>query len=85
MIGSQETNHQDTAIRVLRTRRDLFVEFEFQWGDPDLAVELVLPYPAFREFCAEHRSRILPADSKTEAEYNALQERFATRTPRSPQ
>ncbi len=48
MIGSQETNHQDTAIKVLRTRGDLFVEFEFQWGNPDLAVELVLPYPAFQ-------------------------------------
>ncbi len=84
MIGSQETNHQDTAIKVLRTRRDLFVEFEFQWGDPDLAVELVLPYPAFREFCVDHQSRILPADAETEADYNALQERFSNRTPRSP-
>jgi len=85
MIGSQETNHQDTAIKVLRTRRNLFVEFEFQWGDPDLAVELVLPYPAFRDFCSEHRSRILQADPQTEADYNALQERFAKKPLRSPQ
>jgi phenol hydroxylase P0 protein len=85
MIGSQEKNHQDTAIKVLRTRRDLFVEFEFQWGDPDLAVELVLPYLAFREFCAEHGSRILTADPETEADYNALQARFATKSMRSPQ
>jgi phenol hydroxylase P0 protein len=85
MLGSQEKNHQDTAIKVLRTRRNLFVEFEFQWGDPDLAVELVLPYPAFREFCTEHQSRILPADAETEADYIALQERFAKKTPRRPQ
>jgi len=58
MDGSQEKNHQDTAVKVLRTRRDHFVEFKLPWGDPDLAVELVLPYPAFREFCVEHRSRI---------------------------
>jgi hypothetical protein len=36
MMGSETTNHQDTAIKVLRTRRNMFVEFEFQCGDPDL-------------------------------------------------
>jgi phenol hydroxylase P0 protein len=83
MMGSETTNHQDTAIKVLRTRRNMFVEFEFQWGDPDLAVELVLPYLAFREFCAEHHSRMISADAETEADFHALQERFATTTPRS--
>lgn len=30
------------------------VEFIFVYGDPDLAVELVLPASAFREFCSEN-------------------------------
>lgn len=30
------------------------VEFTFVYGDPDLSVELVLPLPAFREFCSEN-------------------------------
>ena len=71
---------QETAIRVLGTRRGTFVQFEFQWGgDPDLAVELVLPYPAFREFCDRHRSRMLPAeDDAVQLDYERLRRRFET-------
>lgn len=29
-----------------------FVQFNFIVADPDLSVELVLPYGAFKEFCA---------------------------------
>ena len=67
---------QDTAIRVLGTRRGTFVQFEFQWGDPDLAVELVLPYPAFREFCEQHRSRMLPAQDAAQLDFERLRRRF---------
>lgn len=38
--------------RVTALRRQCFVEFEYMVGDPDLVVELILPLPAFREFCA---------------------------------
>lgn len=30
------------------------VEFDFVYGDPDLTVELVLPAPAFRDFCLQN-------------------------------
>jgi len=42
-------------VRVLETRADGLVAFEFAIGWPDLAVELLLPAPAFAEFCATHR------------------------------
>lgn len=38
-------------VRVLGVRRGHFVLFELAFGDADLAVELVLPFPAFMEFC----------------------------------
>ncbi len=76
---TQSPAGQETAIRVLGTRRGTFVQFEFQWGgDPDLAVELVLPYPAFREFCDRHRSRMLPAEDKVRLDYERLRRRFET-------
>lgn len=28
-----------------------FILFDFTIGDPDLTVELIMPYPAFAEFC----------------------------------
>jgi phenol hydroxylase P0 protein len=31
-----------------------FVEFEFSIGDPDTAVELVMPPAAYEEFCRTH-------------------------------
>jgi len=37
------------------------IEFTFVYGDPDLAVELVLPVTAFREFCIENGCRVFAA------------------------
>jgi Phenol hydroxylase subunit len=38
-------------VRLLQVRPDGFVEFEFAIGEPGLAVELILPADAYREFC----------------------------------
>ena len=42
-------------VRLIEMRADGLVAFEFAIGWPDLAVELLLPAPAFAEFCATHR------------------------------
>ena len=39
-------------IRVVEQRADGLVEFEFAVGEPELFVEMLLPRPAFEEFCA---------------------------------
>ncbi len=38
-------------VRLQQVRSDGFVEFEFAIGEPELAVELILPADAYREFC----------------------------------
>lgn len=50
------------CVQVIGTKRDLFVEFLFVAGDPTLAVELVLPMPAFVEFCTINDVLMLPCD-----------------------
>lgn len=46
-------------VRVLQTRPNGLVEFEFSIGWPELAVELMLPRPAFEAFCqANHVQRL---------------------------
>jgi phenol/toluene 2-monooxygenase (NADH) P0/A0 len=40
---------------VLEIRPDGLVSFEFSIGWPELAVELMLPTPAFEDFCANNR------------------------------
>jgi len=53
---------QPCFVRVRARRHDGFLEFDFAIGDPDLTVELILPEPAFEEFCATHRVRHLSAE-----------------------
>ena len=48
-------------VRVTEERADGLVAFEFAIGWPDLSVELLLPAPAFAEFCAVNRVQYLPA------------------------
>ena len=55
-----ETNR--SFVRVLRVRRATFVEFSFAHGDPDLSVELVLPYEAFVELCERYDAETIPPE-----------------------
>lgn len=41
-------------VRVVELRPDGFVEFEFAIGEADLFVEMILPAPAFDDFCAHN-------------------------------
>ena len=42
-------------VRVIEERADGMVAFEFSIAWPELAVELLLPAPAFAEFCIANR------------------------------
>lgn len=42
-------------VRVLEQRADGLIAFEFAIGWPELSVELLLPAPAFAEFCAKNQ------------------------------
>ena len=48
-------------VRVLEQRPDGLVAFEFAIGWPELAVELLLPAPAFDAFCAANKALRLDA------------------------
>ncbi len=50
-------------VRQLAPREDGLIAFEFSIGWPELAVELLLPGPAFVEFCAANRVQQLDAPS----------------------
>lgn len=50
-------------VRVIETRDNGMVEFEFAIGEPELFVELLLPGPAFTEFCAANQVTLLEKGS----------------------
>lgn len=54
-------------VRVLATLPSGLVEFAFAVGDPELAVELVMPKAAFDEFCASHQVEFVAAPSESSA------------------
>lgn len=62
-------------IRVTEIRSP-FVLFEFTIGDPDLTVELIMPYPAFEEF-RQRQKAIVDIMPEAAAPLRAL----AARTP----
>lgn len=48
-------------VRVNELRADGFVEFDFAIGEPELFVELIMPAPAFDEFCASNKVSFVDA------------------------
>jgi len=60
-------------VRVSELRPDGFVEFEFAVGEPELFVEMILPAPAFEDFCrlnAVQRLDATPEGSPAEEAWN---------------
>ncbi len=58
-------------------RRDArFVEFEFAIGDPELAVELVMQFDQFREFCERHQVRHLTTEEGARLDFERMKWRF---------
>jgi phenol/toluene 2-monooxygenase (NADH) P0/A0 len=58
-LGDGTDRQLDTSIRYVREReRDGrgFVHFDFAIGDPELAVELILPAAAFADFCRRNHA-----------------------------
>jgi phenol hydroxylase P0 protein len=45
-------------VRITGAHRG-FVEFDFAIGDPEITVELILPKPAFDEFCRMNKVLLL--------------------------
>lgn len=63
-------------VRVTGTLEQRFVAFEFAIGDPELAVELVLLFPQFHAFCAQHQAIQLDAEEGARLDYERLKWRF---------
>lgn len=61
-------------VRVLGTRLGRYVEFEYS-VDVDLAVELVMPFAAFDEFCAAQQAEVQAAEDLSLDDLRVLADR----------
>jgi len=67
---------QPCFVRVTGTRDARYVEFEFSVGDPELAVELILDFDQFTEFCRRHQVSHLTAEDGARLDFERLKWRF---------
>lgn len=74
--SAAEMTGQSCFVRVTGTRDARFVEFEFAIGDPELAVELVLQFDQFREFCARHEVTHLTPEEGARLDYERMKWRY---------
>ena len=65
-------------VRVTGVRDNHFTEFEFSIGDPNLYVELILPFEEFQNFCERHNARSLTVAEEAEVDFEKLKWRNGT-------
>ena len=63
-------------VKVIGTRLDKYIEFEFSLNDSDLAVELILPPDAFQAFCDANDVIVLTPDPAPQRAVAGLLNKF---------
>lgn len=58
-------------VRVLETRANGMVEFEFAIGEPEIFAELIMPKAAFEEFCKSNAVTFLSGAHPVSADRDA--------------
>lgn len=64
-------------VSVNRIVRGRFVEFAYTHGDPDLAIELIMPATVFTEFCRERGLHVCASDERARAAYTSFRREYA--------
>ncbi len=63
-------------VRITGTLNEKFVEFDFSIDDPNMFVELVLPFDQFQDFCKKNNVKHLSREQKVAVDYDQLKWRF---------
>jgi len=63
-------------VRVTRIRDDRLVEFDFAMGEPEIYVELILPFDAFEEFCSANDVHHLTPEEAAAVDYDRMKWRY---------
>lgn len=60
------------SVRVFGIRKEKFLEFCFTVGCEELTIELVMPYPAFKEFCETNHVAEIDCDVDLKDDFDRL-------------
>lgn len=76
---TEQARKFDPALRFVRItgiRSNKFIEFDFSVGEPEMYVELVLPFEAFQSFCAHNEVRHLSPQEAERVDYDRMKWRY---------
>ncbi len=59
-------------VRITGIKNDKYVEFDFSIDDPEIFVELVLPFSMFRSFCETNQVETLPPNDDMQGGYDRM-------------
>jgi phenol hydroxylase P0 protein len=70
--GKREFDVEARYVRITGVRNNRLIEFDFSIGEPELFVELVLPFEAFWKFCAMNNVRHLTPEEAAAVDFDKL-------------
>jgi len=65
-------------VRITGIRNNNLIEFDFSIGEPEMYVELVLPFAAFQTFCAHNQVQYLTPEQAAAVDYDRMKWRYGT-------
>ncbi len=77
MSNSDQTfNPENKYVRITGIRNNSLIEFDFSIGEPEMYIELVLPFEAFQTFCAHNKVRHLSPEEAERVDFDRLKWRY---------
>lgn len=63
-------------VRITGIRNNNLIEFDFAIGEPEIYVELILPFQAFQEFCANNDVHYLTSEQAAAVDFDRMKWRY---------
>ncbi len=63
-------------VRITGIRHNKIIEFDFSIGEPEMYVELALPFNAYQEFCANNNVINMTSEQAAVVDYDKLKWRY---------
>jgi len=63
-------------VRITGIRNNKIIEFDFAIGEPEMYVELALPFEAYQEFCANNDVINMTAEESAKVDFDRLKWRY---------
>jgi phenol hydroxylase P0 protein len=76
---TQENDSFDTDskyVRITGIRNNNLIEFDFAIGEPEMYIELVLPFQAFQTFCAHNKVQHLSPEEAERVDFDRMKWRY---------